>query len=573
VDSLPVIYIRGYAGPTAGIDTAVDDPFYGFNKGATHVRVGGDGDPVFYQFEGPLLRLITDEAYQLLVHGDQHQYLLDAHDGTVPWASLWVYRFYDQAATTFTPPPHGNVLQRLFRKAQQRVTAHGFDIESAAVGLYELIMLVRQKTGAPRVYLVAHSMGGLVARCMMQKICLLPQGSGSDRRDRLPARELVAKLFTYGTPHGGIAFELGALDWAEQAFGPAGSDIFAPEKMYGYLTPGATFGQTPPRRLVWDPQIIPEQVFAADDVFCLVGTDPKDYGPSRVVVGPKSDGLVLIEHAYVRSAHRAYVYKSHSGSYGEVNSEEGYQNLRRFLFGRWRVRVDLVGLPPFPAAGDPPWPVWQADMRLAIRGLSIVMSEQLTAHWCPIQLNEELQRLGDTPDHPVPLVSTFLLDPARQIPGQLPPDPNQQPLHHGRARYTLTLRVFKLDEQDGRVQFADHLEQVPDWADSLLVDVGPRQDGTGLQAWAAWNSAVEGANDQFDPITDGLPAEQRQPIEFAREGDNYVCHIPLPANAQALPVLGQAANLKISVHDRQPPTPQPSQGTAIIQTTEADQPQ
>lgn len=33
--SLPIIYVRGYAGPTSGVDAQVDDPFYGFNKGAT----------------------------------------------------------------------------------------------------------------------------------------------------------------------------------------------------------------------------------------------------------------------------------------------------------------------------------------------------------------------------------------------------------------------------------------------------------------------------------------------------------------------------------------------------------
>ena len=31
MDRLPIIYVRGYAGPTAGIDAQVDDPFYGFN--------------------------------------------------------------------------------------------------------------------------------------------------------------------------------------------------------------------------------------------------------------------------------------------------------------------------------------------------------------------------------------------------------------------------------------------------------------------------------------------------------------------------------------------------------------
>src|SRR5690349_3642736 len=117
MDRLPIIYVRGYAGPTAGIDTQVDDPFYGFNTGATHIRVGGDGNPAFYQFEGPLLRLMIDEGYRLLVHGDQRAFLRDAASGSVPAESLWVYRFYDQAATTFAPPPqHQGLAERLFGK-------------------------------------------------------------------------------------------------------------------------------------------------------------------------------------------------------------------------------------------------------------------------------------------------------------------------------------------------------------------------------------------------------------------------------------------------------------------------
>ena len=167
MERLPIIYVRGYAGSTSGIDAQVDDPFYGFNKGATHVRVGGDGDPMFYQFEGPMLRLMTDENYQLLVRGDQLQYLEDAENGTVPWQSLWVYRFYDQAATTFAAPQHEGILERFWTSLHRRVTADGFDIEAAAAGLYDLITLVRARTGAPKVFLVAHSMGGLVCRCMI----------------------------------------------------------------------------------------------------------------------------------------------------------------------------------------------------------------------------------------------------------------------------------------------------------------------------------------------------------------------------------------------------------------------
>ena len=459
---------------------------------------------------------------------------------------MWIYRFYDQAATTFMPPPHENVVEHLFSRVHQKVTADGFDIESAAAGLYDLIMLIREKTGAPKVYVVAHSMGGLVVRCMMQKICFLPDADG---RNREPARNLVARFFTYGTPHGGIAFKYDALDWVEQAFGPAGSAIFAPEKMYGYLNPTATFGDLPPAGLKWDPQELPENVFSTDDVFCLIGTDPKDYGLPRVAVGPKSDGLVFIEHAYVRKAHRAFVYKSHSGTYGEVNSEEGYQNLRRFLFGRWGVRVDLEGLPPYPGPGrsalagvagrpaaDDPGAADRAD-RAAGRTLVPHPAER---------------RDPAAGRHPGPSGA-----PGRDLPAgpgrsrcrSARPRSRAAP-HGGRMRYTITLRVFKLDQQGGTFRFADHLEQVPDWADSLIADVGPNQDGTGLAAWVAWNSAVHGANDQFDPITEALPEGQRDPLELARAAAGYVGRVPLPEAARALPVLGQGASLTISVTDR-----------------------
>jgi len=541
--------VRGYAGATSGIDSQVDDPFYGFNLGATHVRVGGDGDPMFYQFEGPMLRLITDENYRLLVRGDQRQYLNDAEDGAIPQASLWVYRFYDQAATTFVPPPpHEGLLERVWKGLHDRVTADGFDIETAAEGLYDLILTIRQKTGADKVLVVAHSMGGLVVRCMMQKTC--------QEMDRLPAKSLVSRFFTYGTPHGGIAFNIAALDWAQQAFGPAGADIFAPEKMFGYLTPGKTFGDLPTRGDDWDPQRLEESVFDTNDVFCLIGTDPQDYGPSRSVVGPKSDGLVRIENAYVRGAHRAFVYKSHSGRYGEVNSEEGYQNLRRFFFGRWVVKVTLEGCTPYPAdmnrlPADEQWPVWQADVKLAIRGIPVIMSDQQAGHFCPIQINVELSQHCDSVDTPVPLAVTFLIDPAHEAElARERGDANPKLRHEGRMRHVLSMRVFKLVERGGVFQFAEHLEQVPEWSDSLIVDVGANDTASGLQAWMAWNSEVKGANEEQDPITDGLPEGRREPVSFDVANGDFTCGVALPTVAQSLAVLGPRARLAIRVTDR-----------------------
>ena len=130
----PIIYLRGFAGNTSGIDQADDDPFDGFNIGATHVRVGGDGQPQFYQFEGPLVRLMEDEDYRVVVHGGQQAYLTSAAPKSQPPNSVWIYRYYDSAANTFgTPATH-------------------FDLPAAARGLLGFVDLVRAKTGAwPRL--------------------------------------------------------------------------------------------------------------------------------------------------------------------------------------------------------------------------------------------------------------------------------------------------------------------------------------------------------------------------------------------------------------------------------------
>ncbi len=532
---LPVVYVRGFAGGTGGINKQVDDPFYGFNDGSTHVRVGGDGTPTFYQFESPLLRLMIDERYRLLVRGDQRAYLLSRADRTVPSSSIWIHRFYDAAATTFGVPPQRGFFGRILDEVQDRVAAPaGFDIETAARDLYNFITLIRDKTNAEKVYLVAHSMGGLVARCMIQKISQIADDDGNDR---IPARDLVEKFFTYATPHGGIDFDIGALDWAMEAFGPAGADIFAPDKMYGYLSKGSQWGDQPPRD--WDPQAVDEEIFDPKDIFCLIGTNPGDYGLTREVVGPKSDGLVKIDKAYVRKANRAFVHRSHSGRYGEVNSEEGYQNLRRFLFGRYMVKVDLRGI-TFPEllANE----VWQADVRVTVRGLPVVMHEQLAAHYCPVQLNRELEQHQDEADAPVPLTTAFLLDPAEFDSTDEPPPP--------RSRYTLSLRVFHLIESNGGFFWKGHLEQVADWEDTLIVDVGRSDDDEvgALRTWIAWNSTVAGAIDTFDPITKGLHREDQGHMAFTHRGDDLFCEILLPEISRS--IFGADARIRLTISRR-----------------------
>lgn len=539
---LPIVYVRGFAGGTSGINTQVDDPFYGFNDGCTHIRVDGYGMPRFYQFESPLLRLMMDHHYQLLVYGGQRAYLESYPGKDLAKNSIWIHRFYDEAATTFSPPVHRSPLGRIIHAVEDHIANPAkFRIETAAEELYEFILLILEKTSAERVYLVAHSMGGLVARSMMQKICQQPDSQG---KPRIPASELVDKFFTYATPHGGIDFEFGALDWAMETFGPVGAEIFAPDKMYGYLDKDATWGEKAPAD--WDPQEISPQIFDPDHIFCLIGTDPIDYTLSRVVVGPESDGLVRINRAYIRDANRAYVHRSHSGRYGEVNSEEGYQNLRRFLFGAYRVKVDLRGLSaPGQAEGRRPDEVWQADLKLTVRGLPIVLHEQLAAHYCPVLLDQEREQHEDGKDSPIPLTTVFLLDPAT-----IGASDDSQ---HLRARYALSLRIFHLTQHDGGYSWDSHLEQTPDWEDTLIVDVGRKSEDpvTAVRAWLAWNSQVSGAPDRFDPITDGLPNDaDHQASVFTEEGGTLYCDVPLPKVSHPIPCLGNNAHLRLNVSKR-----------------------
>lgn len=497
---LPVIYVRGFAG--SGIDKVVDDPFYGFNEGSVHVRVDGAGDPQFFQFESPLLRLMTDLDYRLIVHGNQSAYLQREGDGTVAANTIWVHRFYDVSASSFGQKPQD------------------FSLEKAAADLFELVKLVRRKTGAPRVFLVAHSMGGLIARSMVQRV--IPDDA--DAGGRLDAAtQFIERIFTYATPHGGIEFALGggSLEAFRDLTNVQGGDIFGPDRMYGYLTPGLD-GVTD--RESFQPTVMPDNGFPVQRIFCLVGTNPEDYGTaygmSSKMVGVRSDGLVQIDNAYVRGAHRAIVHRSHSGRYGIVNSEEGYQNLRRFLFGDLQVQVDLVGLDVRGDEDDDI--VWQLETSLAIRGLPVLVHEQSTAHYCPIQI--EKRRREDTSDTPLPLLTTFLCSTSR-------------PSEHQTLRHALKLRLISLRKRHGLLSFTDHLEQSEDWQDILVVDIAADQP---TRAWATWNSAIPAA------IRDWAASPEHQLTDHAADTPElWRSTIPLPEIAH--PLLGDNAAVQITV--------------------------
>ncbi|MDX1406388.1 MAG: hypothetical protein R3192_17790, partial [Woeseiaceae bacterium] len=182
----PIVYVRGYAGNQADVEDTVATPYMGFNLGATKLRQSWDREIVRHIFESPLIRLMKDHGYADVFHdGD-----VIAH-GRVDPKSIWIYRYYEAVSKDL-----GSGLRP--------------EIEDYAAGLHDLIEEVRDRVCGPdepgnaevqasrdkfKVYLVAHSMGGLVVRCYLQNI--FPGKSPG-------AEPPVDKVFTYATPHGGI---------------------------------------------------------------------------------------------------------------------------------------------------------------------------------------------------------------------------------------------------------------------------------------------------------------------------------------------------------------------------------
>ncbi len=325
----PIIYVRGFAATEGEIEETVADPYMGFNIGSTKTRTVWSGEVKRFFFESPLVRLMSDHQYSdVFVEGDDLS-MVERSGSKMPYRCVVIYRYYDEASKDFgsgdTPP-----------------------IEHFARGLDRLILRLRERLCADpahgvkpadfRVYLVAHSMGGLVCRAFLQNPKL-----GSPE-----ARAAVDKVFTYATPHNGIDMRIVRNVPGWLTFGDINN--FNRERMAGYLA------------LPKGDDVSVVKSFPPERIFNLIGTNARDYsvgrGLSSWAAGDASDGLVRIENATTHGVNasgvdvgspRAFVHRAHSGHYGIVNSEEGYQNLTRFLFGSLRVDgildIDDITLP------------------------------------------------------------------------------------------------------------------------------------------------------------------------------------------------------------------------------------
>lgn len=313
----------------------------------------------------------------------------------------------------------------------------------------------------------------------------------------------VDKLFTYATPHNGIDVRLvgNVPGWA--AFGDVTN--FNRARMAGYLG------------LAKNAADVSEIVnFPAERVFNLVGTNSRDYrvlgGLSSWAAGDKSDGLVRLENATTFgvdaagrpvTSPRAYVHRSHSGHYGIVNSEEGYQNLVRFLFGQIRVDgmldLDDITLPPAVEkeymAGKAIRASYEFEVVVSVRGCQWQMHRRTRSESSTIfRTYDELfpgkpgaKRRPDRSRSPH-LFSTFL-------------DNQFSTSSTGSVSFAFELSVFVPDyEVDGLLFMDQHYEGGTLFRETILLEAFP--DKKALGGWrikCGFNSETPGVA--------GLPVE------------------------------------------------------------------
>lgn len=470
---LPIIYVRGYAMTEREQDETTADPFCGFNLGSTVCRATPEKDKPAkkFIFESPVLRLQSDFGYR-----DVFENGLDIVDpdweGTIPAKSIVIYRYYEQASA-------------LLGSGQTPA------ITDFAKGLSDLVLRVRDLVCAHpnsgmtqddfRCYLVAHSMGGLVCRAFLQN---------PDLGDA-QARRCVDKVFTYATPHNGI--EMAGLN-VPKWLNVADMSNFNRDKMASYLKLDNLYKKT--GRVDW----LPEEAFPSERFFCMVGTNRADYeaamGVSRAFAGHGSDGLVRIDNASVWGVNArgqtsnpsatAYAYRSHSGYFGIVNSEEAYQSLRRFLFGDVRVDiwvdVDSVQVPA-EIQGKAVNALYQFELLASPRGKRWYVTRRVAEEdSVACRSHQQLVDPANKSARSVYLSTVFLDNRARV-------DTSRPSLAYG-----MTIGVRVPDYEVERKFWPDsHYEGGYLFRDTLIVEmVPPQKEGDNWAVTFAWQSKKSG---------------------------------------------------------------------------------
>ncbi|MEJ8825002.1 hypothetical protein WKW80_23730 [Variovorax humicola] len=489
----PIIYVRGFAFGVDERDDTAADPYCGFNVGSTVYRATADKErPKSYFFESPLVRLSSEYGYHVL-YKDGIEILDPAYASGdagrkrllegIPMASIVIHRFYDAGS-------------------KLRGTGETSSIVDYAKELANLIAMVRElvrptaRAAAEadgrhptdeqldadfRCYLVAHSMGGLVVRTLLQNDANdVPEIEIDDVKRRVPkVRQCVAKVFTYGTPHNGIDL--------------AGFNV---PNMPGFLKDVGTFNRDTMRTYLDQVGIgrnvnyLPAHVMPpASQWFSMIGTNRMDYevakGLSRTFVGRGSDGLVRIDNATLWTQVEvdgkpadmpvacAYAYRSHSGYFGIVNSEEGFQNLVRFLFGNFRIDLWLdisgvtlpVALQAEEAKNRRVDAVYQMEMVVSTHGKTWSLSRRKAEEDSPACRTYQDLKNKTAAVECVHLSTVFLTKRARVKADQ----PG--------ISYSVTLGIRAPDYEVAKAFWPDgHFEGVSLFRDSLIVTLFDPQD-------------------------------------------------------------------------------------------------
>ncbi|VTU22930.1 hypothetical protein SRS16CHR_03150 [Variovorax sp. SRS16] len=522
----PIIYVRGYAMTASERDETAADPFCGFNVGSTVYRATVDKNAAAqkFVFESPVVRLLSEYGYQNVYQNGLD--ILDPDWKTPPddtgrdvdgiaSTSIVIYRYYDAGSA-------------LLGDGQAR------DVKTYATGLGQLILRVRdlvsQHPGAGltkdefRCYLVAHSMGGLVVRAFLQNHAL-----GTPE-----ARASVDKVFTFATPHNGIDVAgINVPTWLSASE----MNTFNRDKMADYLdTPAAADGRV---------DCLPAGIQPSPErFFCMIGSNRGDYevaqGLSRMFAGQGSDGLVRIDNAALwykddagklKPTARAFTYRSHSGFFGIVNSEEAYQNLVRFLFGDVRVDlwfdVDQVALPPdIPKDADVD-ALYQVELLAAPRGKRWYLSRRVAEEDSPAcRTHKELTDAANPGNKSIYLSTVFLANRAKV-------DPNRRTL-----AYAMTLGVRVPDYQVNKKFWLDgHYEGSSLYRDTLIIEMEPPPEGSTSHQWNVkygWQTDTAGQA--------SLPISYQQVIDGKLE---FV--VPLSQQGAALSTPGITGRVRLQV--------------------------
>jgi hypothetical protein len=334
---LPLILIRGFGGLDVEDEKRV--AYQGFNDGTVYPQKRGEN----YIYEGLILRFLKSswryqdatnvvgyyakpvQAQAVIPHElsmidkgffSGHRIVIDpamalhlVRTTEDPCRTLWVFRYYDLDDRQFKP--YGEALVRLI------------DFIRALASMRD--------GSAPKVNILAHSMGGLLVREAVQ--CTYPQGG---RR----ADEYINKIVTLGTPHQGISFQVFE-NWMRF---DAADEVkhFHPEFQADASNP-AGFAQL-------------KEHFPLERFLTVVGTNYRTYNvgvASRLnrifsmagEFGPnynRSDGLVKQASAQITGAPRTFVHKCHGGADSLITARESFEIATRFFFGNICTRLRLT---------------------------------------------------------------------------------------------------------------------------------------------------------------------------------------------------------------------------------------